>query len=96
MACQSLMTKPLKPIRSLSTPLIISALACIFTGPSSSPRMSSEEYDGMTVPTPRLTASSNGARWTASSSCRVTFVTPWSMVYEPVVDDPNSVPPSPT
>ena len=40
----------------------------------------------MTVPTPRSTALSNGARWTASSCCRVTCVMPWSIVYEPVVE----------
>lgn len=96
MACQSLMTKPSKPIRSLRTPLIISALACIFTGPWSSPRMSSEEYEGMTVPTPRFTDSANGERCTASSSSRLTLVMPWSVVYEPVVAEPYSVPPSPT
>lgn len=43
MAFQSLMTKPSKPIRPLSTPLIMSARACIFTGPWPSPTMSSEE-----------------------------------------------------
>ncbi len=50
----------------------------------------------MIVPTPRFTDSANGGRWTASSSWRVTLVTPWSIVYEPVVDEPYSVPPSPT
>lgn len=50
----------------------------------------------MTEPTPRSTAVLKGARCTASSSCRVTLVTPWSTVYEPVVDVPYPVPPSPT
>lgn len=50
----------------------------------------------MTVPTPRSTAVRKGARCTASSSCRVTEVTPWSTVYVPVVDEPYAVPPSPT
>ncbi len=96
MAFQSLMTKPSKPIRPLRTPLIMSARACIFTGPCPSPSTSREEYDGMTVPMPRSTAVRNGARWTASSCCRVTLVTPWSMVYVPVVEEPYAVPPSPT
>ncbi len=80
MAAQSLITKPSKPRRFLSTPVSISVSACIFTGPLSSPTMSSEEYEGMTVPTPRSTASRYGARCTASSCCRVTVVTPWSTV----------------
>ncbi len=80
MAFQSLMTKPSKPIRSLSTPLIMSPRACIFTAPRPSPAMSREEYDGMTVPTPRRTAVAYGARWMSSSCRRVTLVTPWSIV----------------
>ncbi len=96
MAFQSLMTKPSKPMRPLRTPLIMSPRACIFTAPLPSPAMSREEYDGMTVPTPRSTAVRNGARWMSSSSSRVTLVTPWSMVYFPVVEEPYAVPPSPT
>lgn len=88
MPFQSLMTKPSKPSPSLRTPLIMSARACILTGPRPSPIRSSEEYDGMTVPTPRFTASLYGERWTASNCCRVTVVTPWSMVYVPVVEEP--------
>ncbi len=42
----------------------------------------------MTVPMPRSTAVLYGERWTASSSERVTLVTPWSMVYVPVVEEP--------
>lgn len=58
--------------------------------------MSTLEYDGITVPTPRSTEVLNGSRWIASSCCGVTSVTPWSILYAPVVDDPYVVPPSPT
>lgn len=50
----------------------------------------------MTEPIPRSTAVWKGARCTASNCCRVTVVTPWSRVYEPVVEVPYPVPPSPT
>src|SRR4051794_12056951 len=96
MPCQSLMTKPLKPSCFFSTPVIMSPRACILMGAVSLPTICRLEYDGMTDPTPCFcTACWNGSRNSACSWACVTVVTPWSTVYEPVVDEPYEVPPSP-
>src|ERR1700742_1301076 len=85
------MTKPSNPSVFFSQLVIRSWLACIFSGP---PGYWTDEYDGMTEPTwCCLTAASNGGRCSVARSA--SGVMPWSILYEPVVEEPYVVPPSP-
>ena len=82
MPSQSLITKPPKPSRPLSTPVISSSCACIFSGlPTPSSVQSTLEKDGMTVPTwCSRTAGAYGASALRQKSSRLVTATPWSIV----------------
>ena len=99
MPCQSEITKPSKPISPLSTSVISSWLACIFTASSVEPPLKSVlENDGMTEPTwCSWTAGQYGASASRSNSARVTRSMPWSIGYAPVqaFDSSYAVRPSP-
>jgi len=82
MPSQSEITNPGKPSLPLSTPVISSRWACIFSGlPTPSSVQSTLENDGITLPTRwRPTAGTYGARSIRAKSRRLVTVMPWSMV----------------
>ena len=82
MPSQSLITKPSKPSLPLSTPVISSRLACIFSGlPTPSSVQSTLENDGITLPTSCFcTAGTYGAASCARSRARLVIAMPWSIV----------------
>ena len=77
-ACQSEITNPLNRMECLSTSVISSLFACIFTGfPRPSSVQSTLENDGITVRTLCLvTAGQNGASASLSKVARSTSVDP--------------------
>ena len=79
------------------TPLISWPLACILIGlPTPSSVQSTLEYDGITDPVRcARTAATYGERSIRPKSRRFVTGTPWSIVYESVVEVPYSVSPSP-
>ena len=79
-AAQSETSKPVKPSSPLRTSVSRYRLPLIFTP-------FQLEYDTMMAPTPACTAARNGGRWTARSSCSLSWALPWSV--------PLAVPPSP-
>ena len=84
MPSQSLITKPSKPMLSLSTPAISSWLACILIGlPTPSSVQSTLEYDGITA-ADVVVAARPATYWRQGvvrrSPARLVIAMPWSIV----------------